>query len=146
MGSISQGYDTWRGGKKEGSIITREDKVKNWTFFKDRRVVHNIGQWEVEEKGAEGVGEAGIADGIRSHSKKRGNRKHGGEIDLGQEGGLNPLNWKVCIQINMSELTKRKAEGIYTYGLGLATGYKELWVNMAWGLFPSSPSLHLHTI
>ena len=59
-------------------------------FFEGKRFVYNIGQRQGKEKGVEGVGEARITDGVRSHSKKRGNHEHGGETELGCEGGLIP--------------------------------------------------------
>ena len=61
-------------GRIEGRQCNNERKRhgQNGTYFKGRWFVCNTGQWQGEEKGIEGVGEAGITDGIRSYSKKRG--------------------------------------------------------------------------
>lgn len=50
---------------------------------------------KLKRRGLKGVREAGITDGIGSYSNNRGNHEHGGEISLDNEGGLNPLDWKV---------------------------------------------------
>ena len=100
--------DTCRGGKKEGSVITGRNRGKMGLSFKDGRFVYNVGQQQGEEMGVGGIGEAGVTDRFRSHSKKRGNHEQGWEIDPGGKGGLNPIGQKVCMPVSYVRIGKRE--------------------------------------